>query len=147
MVVVRSTSRNKNNCLVGRGSPTVILISCPDAWVCKFLFRCVGLQILVVYLPEQYEKSIVETQVQKQQIETRHKQQQSAAIEAQTGVGKFVVRRDGGPLVPPISPPPPCHPSPPPSLHDSRMTPNFFPVTPGLIFGKKKVLSCCSFPR
>lgn len=47
---------------------------------------CVGLQILVVTLPESYEKSIVETQVQKQGIETREKEQQSARIEAQTKV-------------------------------------------------------------
>jgi len=47
---------------------------------------CTGLQLLVIHLPPEFESSIVDTQVQKQRIETRQKEQQSARIEAETKV-------------------------------------------------------------
>lgn len=47
---------------------------------------CTGLQIMIIELPDQYEQSIVTTQVQKQGVKTKRNQQQAALIRAQIGV-------------------------------------------------------------
>mmetsp|Transcript_38386 Transcript_38386/g.99301 ORF Transcript_38386/g.99301 Transcript_38386/m.99301 type:complete len:412 (-) Transcript_38386:44-1279(-) len=48
--------------------------------------ECPGLQIMVIELPDQYEQSIVATQVQKQQIKTKENEQKATYIRAQIGV-------------------------------------------------------------
>lgn len=47
---------------------------------------CPGLQILIIDLPDQYEASIVATQVQKQQIKSKENEQKASFIRAQIGV-------------------------------------------------------------
>jgi len=48
--------------------------------------ECWGLQLMIIDLPDVYESSIVHTQVQKQQVSTRQKEQESTQIRAQTTV-------------------------------------------------------------
>jgi len=48
--------------------------------------ECWGLQVLIVDLPDNFEKSITETQVQKQLMRTREMEQQSKTIHAMTNV-------------------------------------------------------------
>lgn len=59
--------------------------SCASLW---------GLQILVIDLPERYEKSITMTQVQQQIIQTRRNEQVAASIRADTDVLKAEIQRD-----------------------------------------------------
>lgn len=47
---------------------------------------CTGLQILIIELPDQYENSIVATQVRKQGIKTQQNVQQSTLVRAEIGV-------------------------------------------------------------
>lgn len=46
--------------------------------------QCTGLQLLIIDLPQEFEKSIVDTQVQKQAIRTRKNEQQVKRIQADT---------------------------------------------------------------
>lgn len=55
---------------------------------------CTGLQLLVVELPEAYETSIVNTQVQQQQVRTRQNEQQVSRINADTLVLQASFRRN-----------------------------------------------------
>merc|ERR1711920_905496 len=48
--------------------------------------KCTGLQLLIIELPQQYEDSIVNTQVQKQGVKTKTNQQQAALVRAEIGV-------------------------------------------------------------
>merc|ERR1719191_2731717 len=50
--------------------------------------ECWGLQLMVIDLPDIFEKSIVHTQVQKQSVRTRQNEQISARIHAETTVIK-----------------------------------------------------------
>lgn len=47
---------------------------------------CTGLQLLVIELPTEFEESIVQTQVQQQQVKTKMNVQQASRIEADTTV-------------------------------------------------------------
>jgi len=53
-----------------------------------------GLQLLIIDLPDRYESSITETQVQQQMVKTRQNQQTAASIRADTEVLKSEFARD-----------------------------------------------------
>lgn len=55
---------------------------------------CTGLQLLVIELPEEFEASIVQTQVQQQMVKTKQNQQRASRIEADTTVLKASYSRN-----------------------------------------------------
>merc|ERR1712048_538127 len=59
-----------------------------DRMLRKTYAQCWGLQLMVIDLPDQFEKSIVQTQVQKQAMLMREQEQASTKIRAETSVIK-----------------------------------------------------------
>lgn len=67
--------------LIGKEMQRLVNVSLLDSYA-----RCTGLQLMIIDLPDQYEASIVETQVQKQKVRTKENEQLAALIRAQIGV-------------------------------------------------------------
>ena len=66
-----------------------------DKRLSQVFASCGGLQIMVIDLPAEYEKSIVQTQVTEQMQQTRQHEQQAKRISADTEVLKATYTRRG----------------------------------------------------